>query len=101
MGTIWRFYVWAGEDGKSSSHDDPPNEIWSYKQFLECSSIAWWIAGEHGKALQIFIFYHMCVQEQTLIFLWCLILLEILLEILLYFDIELSVCGSTCRANMA
>lgn len=48
-----------------------------------------------------FLFSTICVQEQTLIFLWCLILLEILLEILLYFDIELSVCGSTCRANMA
>ena len=47
------------------------------------------------------LFSTICVQEQALIFLWCLILLEILLEILLYFDIELSVCGSTCRANMA
>ena len=34
-----------------------------------------------------FLFSTICVQEQILIFLWCLILLEILL----YFDIELSV----------
>jgi len=44
-----------------------------------------------------FLFSTIYVQEQTLIFLWGLILLEILL----YFDIELCVCGGTCSANLA
>lgn len=73
-------YVQAGENAKSPSHYDLPNEIWSYKQFLNCGS---WLSENMANCCSLFC--TVCGRKQILIFLWYLILLEILL----YFDIEL------------
>lgn len=54
-------YVQAGENAKSPSHDDLPNEIWSYKQFLNCGS---WLSENMANCCRL-ILYHMWTKANT------------------------------------